>query len=118
MDNQSHPARGHKGPKTADVLKKQKQGIIATALITMAVSFVTAMGVVAFYDQRYAQKIVTMDLQGYIRSQRDKVVSGEISDEELRKNIDAMEAALVAQPSNHIVLLKEVVLRNAREIKP
>jgi len=111
MDNQS-------GPKTAEVLKKQKQSIVATVLIAMAVSFVTAMGVVAFYDQRYAQKIVTMDLQGYIRAQRDKTVAGEISDEELRRNIDAMEATLLAQPPNHIVLLKEVVLRNAREIKP
>jgi hypothetical protein len=59
-----------------------------------------------------------MDLQGYIRDQRDKAVSGAISDEELRKNIDAMEAALLAAPPNHIVLLKEVVLRNAGEIKP
>ena len=111
MDSQS-------GPKTAGIPKKQKHGIIATVLIAVGVSLVTAMGVVAFYDQRYAQKIVTMDLQGYIRSQRDKAVSGEISDEELRKNIDAMEATLLAQPPNHIVLLKEVVLRNAKEIKP
>ena len=111
MDNQS-------GPKTAEVLKKQKQSTVTTALIAITVSFVTAMGVVALYDQRYVQKIVTMDLQGYIRAQRDKAVSGEISDEELRNNIDAMEAALLAQPPNHIVLLKEVVLRNAREIKP
>ena len=111
MDNQS-------GQKTAEVRRKQKLSTVTTALIAMTVSFVTTMGVVAFYDQRYAQKIVTMDLQGYIRSQRDKAVSGEISDEELRKNIDAMEAALLAQPPNHIVLLKEVVLRNAKEIKP
>ncbi|MEW6291033.1 MAG: hypothetical protein AB1545_14395 [Thermodesulfobacteriota bacterium] len=111
MDNKS-------SPKTAEVPKKQKLGIVATALIALAVSFATAVGVVAFYDQRYAQKIVTLDLQGYIRAQRDKAVAGEISDEELRKNIDAMESVLLAQPPNHIVLLKEVVLRNAREIKP
>ena len=36
--------------------------------------------VVAFYDHRYAQKIVTMDLKGYIRGQRDKALSGEITD--------------------------------------
>jgi len=111
MDNESDQT-------AAKITKKQKHGIMATLLIALAVSIVTAMAVVAFYDQRYAQKIVTMDLQGYIRDQRDKAVSGEISDEELRKNIDAMEAALLDQPPNHIVLLKEVVLRNAREIKP
>ncbi|OKY73977.1 MAG: hypothetical protein BM485_16115 [Desulfobulbaceae bacterium DB1] len=111
MDNESNK-------KTTETPKKNGHGLITTALIALAVSIVTAMAVVAFYDQRYAQKIVTMDLQGYIRDQRDKAVSGEISDEELRKNIDAMEAALLAEPTNHIVLLKEVVLRNAREIKP
>ena len=111
MDNSS-------GEQKTETSNKHGHGILTTALITMAVSFVTAMGVVAFYDQRYAQKIVTMDLQGYIRAQRDKAVAGEISNEELRKNIDAIEAALLAQPPNHIVLLKEVVLRNAKEIKP
>jgi len=104
--------------KTTETPKKHGHGLINTALIALVVSFITAMGVVAFYDQRYAQKIVTMDLQGYIRNQRDKAVNGEISDEELRQNIDAMEAALLGEPANHIVLLKEVVLRNAREIKP
>ena len=104
--------------KPTETPKKHEYGLITTAFIALAVSFITAMGVVAFYDQRYAQKIVTMDLKNYIRDQRDKAVNGEISDEELRKNIDAMEAALLAEPENHIVLLKEVVLRNAREVKP
>jgi len=111
VDNQS-------GLKAAEIPKKQKHGIMATVLIAIGVSLVTAMGVVAFYDQRYAQKIVTMDLKNYIRAQRDKAVIGEISDEDLRKNMAAMETALLAEPENHIVLLKEVVLRNAREIKP
>lgn len=111
MDNKSNEI-------TTESPKKHEYGLVTTALIALAVSLVTAMGVVAFYDQRYAQKIVTMDLKNYIREQRDKAVSGEISDEALRKNIDAMETALLAEPENHIVLLKEVVLRNAREIKP
>lgn len=104
--------------KIPETLKKHEHGFMTTALIALAVSLVTAIGMVTFYDQRYAQKIVTMDLKNYIRNQRDKAVNGEISDEELRKNIDAMEEALLAEPENHIVLLKEVVLRNAREINP
>jgi len=111
MDNTS-------GGKTVATPKKHGPGFIAAAFIALVVSLVTAIGVVTFYDRRYAQKIVTMDLKGYIRDQRDKAVSGAISDEELRKNIDAMEAALLTAPPNHIVLLNEVVLRNAGEIKP
>ena len=104
--------------KTAETPKKHGPSIIAVILVTLMVSLVTTTGVVTVYDKRYAHKIVTMDLQGYIRDQRDKAVSGEITDEQLRKNIDAMEAALLAESANHTVLLKEVVLRNAREIKP
>ena len=104
-----------KGPTA---IKQQNPGLLFFVCIALLVSIVTSVGVVAVYDLRYAQKIVTMDLKGYIRTQRDKVMSGELTDEQLRRKIDAMEAALLAEPDNHTVLLKEVVLRNAREIKP
>ncbi|MDA8160115.1 MAG: hypothetical protein M0T76_05260 [Desulfobacteraceae bacterium] len=94
------------------------RGLLLTASVALLVSLLTATGVVAIYDRRYAQKIVTMDLKGYIQAQRDKAVNGTASDEELRRGLDAMEAALFAEPANHIVLMKDVVLRNAREIKP
>jgi len=106
------------GDKPIVPARKSGLSLLAAGLIALLVSLVTAMIVVAVYDYRYAQKIVTLDLAGYVRAQRDKVVSGEISDEELRKNLDAMERALMAEPANHVVLLKEVVLRNAGEIKP
>ena len=101
---------------TAPILRVP--GLYVTFLISLVVSLLTATSVVGIYDQRYAQKLVVMDLKGYIRNQRDKAMSNEISDEELRRKFDAMEAALLAQPANHTVLLKDVVLRNAREIKP
>jgi hypothetical protein len=106
------------GGKTGHALIKHGPGLLATTMVVIVVSLLTAVGVVAVYDQRYAQKVVTMDLKGYIRSQRDMAMRSEVTDEQLRKNIDAMEAALLAEPANHTVLLKEVVLRNAREIKP
>lgn len=93
-------------------------GLITTVITSLLVSLLVAVAVVAVYDQRYAQKVVSMDLKGYIRSQRDKAVNNEVSDDELRRGIDAMEAALLSEPANHTVLLKDVVLRNAREIKP
>jgi len=98
--------------------KKQGPGLLLFVCIALLASIFTSVGVVAVYDLHYAQKIVTMDLKGYIRAQRDRVMNGELSDDQLRQKIDAMEAALLAEPNNHTVLLKEVVLRNAREIKP
>jgi hypothetical protein len=99
-------------------ITKQRIGLLFFVCIALLASIVTSIGVVAVYDLRYAQKIVSMDLQGYIRAQRDRVMSGELTDEQLRRKIDAMEAVLLAEPDNHTVLLKEVVLRNAREIRP
>lgn len=107
---------------TDDAHKTSRQaatpGVLLTAGMALVVSLLIATGVVAIYDQRYAQKIVTMDLKGYIQTQRDKAMNGGASDEELRRGLDAMEAALLAEPANHIVVMKDVVLRNAREIRP
>ena len=97
---------------------KRGPGVIVTIFISLVASLLSATAVVAVYDQRYAQKVVSIDLKGYIRNQRDKAVSNEVSDDELRRNIDAMEMALLSEPANHTVILKDVVLRNAREIKP
>ena len=111
MDNQS-------GEKIADTSKKHGPSMIAVGLIVLTVSLVTATGIVAVYDQRYAQKIVAMDLKGYIRQQRDRMVAEELDEEQFRKSLDTMEAALLAVPANHTVIMKEVVLRNGREIRP
>lgn len=81
-------------------------------------SLVSSVATVALYDRYLAQKVVTMDLKGYIRQQRDRVLAGELDEEGLRKSLDALEAALLAVPANQTVLLKDVVLRNGREIKP
>jgi len=106
------------GGKSAAAPIKYSPGLLATTMVALLVSLFTSIGIVIVYDQRYAQKIVSMDIKGYIRSQRDMVMRSEVTDEQLRKNIDAMETALLAEPANHTVLLKDVVLRNAREIKP
>jgi len=99
-------------------IKKQSPGLLLFVCMALLVSVAISVGVVVVYDLRYAQKIVTMDLKGYLHAQRDRVISGELTDEQLRQKIDTMEAALLAEPENHTVVLKEVVLRNAREIKP
>ena len=53
--------------KPAASLARQGRGLLATMLLSLLVSLGTAVGVVAWYDHHYAQKIVTMDLPGYIR---------------------------------------------------
>jgi hypothetical protein len=93
-------------------------GYLLTIIISLIVSIITVITTVAIYDQRYAQKVVVMDLKGFIRQQRDRMVAGKLDEEQFRKSLDTMEAVLLAVPTNHTVIMKEVVLRNGREIRP
>lgn len=105
-------------PKPEKIPARAGPGYLFVVLLTLIVSAITAATTVAIYDRRYAQKIVVMDLQGYIRQQRDLMAAGKLDQDQLRQGLDAMEAALLAVPANHTVLMKDVVLRNAPEIKP
>ena len=57
-------------------------GYLLTIIISLVVSMITAITTVAVYDQRYAQKVVAMDLKGYIRQQRDRMIAGELNEEQ------------------------------------
>ncbi len=93
-------------------------GYLFTILIALVVSAITATATMALYDQRFAHKVVVMDLKGFVRQQRDRMLSGELDEKQFQKNLDAMEKVLLAVPRNHTVIMKEVVLRNGREIRP
>ena len=97
---------------------QKKSGNWSAITLSLLGSIFVAVSIVSIYHLKFAPKIVTMDLKGFIKQQKEMVTAGEINQEQLRDNLDAMEAALVSVPPNHTVLLKEVVLRNAQEIKP
>lgn len=96
--------------------EKNRPGYAAVIGISLLTAIITAAATVAVYDTRYAQKVVAMDLKGYVKAQRDRLLAGEIDDEGLRASFDAMEETLLQVPANHTIILKEVVLRNAPEI--
>lgn len=84
---------------------------LEVAVIALAVSAVVAFG----YDHFYAQKIRVLDLKAYLRSQKALMTSGEISEEQFRAGLDKVEKTLDGEPANHVVVLKDVVLRNGDE---
>lgn len=93
-----------------------RPGYLEVILIALIIAMITATLVIGTYDRRYAQKIVTVDLKGYIQEQRDRLLAGEIDDDGLRAALDHMETTLAATPDNHVLILNEVVLRNAKAI--
>ncbi|MCG2747472.1 MAG: hypothetical protein L6365_08075, partial [Desulfobulbaceae bacterium] len=66
------------------------------------------------------QKVLTFDLTGYLREQTALVKAGEMTEEQFKSNLDRTEAILnaEAEKSRHVILLKEVVIRNGDEISP
>ncbi|MFH7319293.1 hypothetical protein ACHHRT_01640 [Desulfurivibrio sp. D14AmB] len=92
-------------------------GYLEVITLTVLISLMTVTLAVGLYDQRYAQKVVAVDFKGFIQEQRDRLLAGEIDDNGLRAALDSLEVSLTSVPGNHVVILKEVVLRNAQDIE-
>jgi len=87
-------------------------------LEVIGISLIAAALAVAGYDRLYAQKIRVLDLKGYLRTQKALLVAGEITEDQWKTNLDRMEQVLNREAGrpNHVILLKEVVLKNGDEI--
>ena len=71
------------------------------------------------YDQYFAQKIKVVDLKGYLRTQSALLATGDVTREQWQAGLDGGEQTLnrEAADGNTIIVLKEVVLRNGKEIQ-
>jgi hypothetical protein len=76
------------------------------------------LGAIWGYDHFLAQKVLTFDLKGYLRQQTALIKAGEMTEDQFKSNLDRVEALLNAEKSNHVILLKDVVVRNGEEISP
>ena len=93
-------------------------GWTKVALVCLFLSAISSVASIAAYDHWYAQKVVAVDLKGYITEQRDKYVAGKITDEELRGSLDRLEQVVTSIPPNKAVLTGDLVVRNVEIIKP
>jgi hypothetical protein len=86
----------------------------------IVIAMIMACIVVAAYDRLFAQKIKMLDLKAYLRTQKALLMAGEISEQQWRTGLDTVEQILndeAASSPNQIILLKDVVLRNGKELK-
>jgi len=89
--------------------------LLASVLICATVS----AGMIAGYDRWFAQKIVALDVKGYIAEQRDLFISGKIDEEQLKRNFDRLEKAKEKVSGNRVIILGDVLVRkNVEVIKP
>ena len=86
-------------------------GYLEVLLIALVVAGITLFA----YDRWFVPRVVVFDLKGYLRTQQALLANGEITEAQWQQRLDRLEQVFRAQPPNHTILLKEVVLKNGRE---
>lgn len=97
---------------------KRPPRLIPILALCLAVSFGASLATICGYDRWYAQKVVAVDIKGYIAEQRDNYLAGKINDDELKKSFDRLESVITAIPRNRVIIMGDAVVRNAETVKP
>ena len=95
--------------------RSNSPGYIETIVIVLLLLLLALFS----YDRMFAQKVVVVDLAGYLRTQKALLAAKEISEQQWKDNLDHVEKSLndhAGNNPNHVVILKEVILRNGQEI--
>ena len=90
---------------------KAQPGITKTyaAVLVIVVSIVSSVATVAAYDRWIAQKVVAVDVSGFLQEQRDLVLAKKITMDDFKANLDRYLAALKSQPKNRVLILEDVI---------
>ena len=97
---------------------KKPPGLIPIMALCLAVSFGASLATIAGYDRWFAQKVVAVDIKGYIAQQRDSYLAGKLNDDELKRSFDRLETVITAIPKNRVIIMGDAVVRNAETVKP
>ena len=80
-------------------------------LISILASLVVTGGLLWAYDQQFAVKIAVIDMHEYVDHLKSDYMQGQISKEQLDKNLKELSDQIKEEySSNTILLLKEVVV--------
>lgn len=85
-------------------------------LITILISIIFSVLSVFVYDRFFAQKVVSVDLKGFISKQRDLYLAGKLTDEQFRLNVDRVEEAIKKVSRNKVVIMQDAVVKNAEAL--
>ena len=88
-----------------------RPGITKTyvAVLVIVVSMMSSVATVAAYDRYVAQKVVAVDVSGFLQEQRDMVLAKKITMDDFKANLERYIAALKSQPRNKVLVLEDVI---------
>lgn len=108
------------GPQAAEIVTArgvESISWLAVAAISLLISVLMSASSVFVYDRYFAQKIIAVDVKGYIVKQRDLYLQGKLTDEQFQANIDKLEAAVKSIPKNRVAIMGDAVIKNAEQQK-
>jgi len=69
------------------------------------------------YDRFFAQKVVAVDLTGYVAGQKDRFVAGEITAQELMDSIEDVLRYIGERPKKEVLVLDEAITGNVERLE-
>ena len=85
----------------------------------MVIALIVVAGALYGYDQYFAQKIMVVDLKGYVRRENAMLAAGEITKEQWQAGLDEVDKIIAIEAAknlNRVILLKDAVLKNGEEL--
>lgn len=113
--NESEP-KGTGTQKVGNELRGNKISSSPGYLEVLFIAHMVAMASLYGYDHFFADKVVALDIKSYLGEQKALLTAGKITEEQWKAGLDRLEQILHDQPANQMVILKDVVLKNGREI--
>ncbi len=105
-DTESAPIEGRHEPP-ANVRPRITKAYVAVLVIL--VSLGSSIATVAAYDRYVAQKVVAVDVSGFLQNQRDLVLAKKITMDDFKANLERYIEALKSQPRNRVLILEDVI---------
>jgi len=108
------PEKGSSSPQVQEPVRV----VFKCFVISFMVSILATAGGVFTYDQYFAQKVVAVDLKGFLQQQKDEYLEGKITEDDVDQRMDELEKFVDQIPKNRSVILGDVVVRNIKVLKP
>ena len=110
-------------PDTSNAVKKEDPPTVSLGSLGMKnlvalifIMIMTSVCSIFIYDHFFAQKLTAFDLQGYLTKQRVALQTGQLTEQQVGDNLDAIKAKMDKLPLNQALITSDVVLRNIKVV--
>jgi hypothetical protein len=98
-------------------LQRKSSMTLGAFIVFIIMSIIVASSLIYVYDHYFAQKVVVLDIRGYIQDRKKMFLSGDISESEFTASVDHIENTLNKLSKKTIVISGDAIVRSSEKIK-